>query len=230
MRTHAISLSLLLPFAACAVLPVHAQTPAAARIVYTFQHPQLQPPRYTITLDESGAGQFVSETGPAILDATDGVSPAPMNRPIRLDNDLRDQLFRYARAHRFFANQCATARTGLAFTGNKTLSYNGPDGHGSCAFIWAADPDLQRLSDRLEAVALTLEIGRRLEVEVRYDRLGLDSELESLQDAVKDHRASDLPNIAEDLQRIAEDQQVMDRARKRASALLSRCETTAKVN
>jgi len=96
--------------------------------------------------------------------------------------------------------------------------------------VWAADPVLQRLSDQLNAVAFTLEVGRRLEVEVRHDRLGLDSELEGLQDALKDQRASGLPNIASDLQTIAEDQQVMDRARKKALALLSRCESLQKQN
>ena len=218
-------------FFALSIAPLSAQTPppASAHIVYTFEHPQLQPSRYTITIDETGAGRFASEPGPA-GDSSDGVFPTALDRPILLDDSLRSDLFRYARSHSFFATRCSTSQSGLAFTGNKTLSYSGPDGSGSCTFVWAADPVLQRIADQLGAVAFTLEEGRRLDVEVRHDRLGLDAELETLQDAVKDRRAWDLPNIADQLKVIADDQQVMDRARKRALALLSRCETPQKRN
>jgi hypothetical protein len=224
MRPHPALLSFVVSILIAA--PLAAQTPA--HITYTFQHPQLQPSRYTITLEENGTAHFVSQPGAAQQD--DDVYPSSVNRSIRIDETLRDNLFRYARAHNFFATDCARRQSRLAFTGNRTLAYVGPDGHGSCAFIWAGDPVLQRLVDQLGAVALTLEIGRRLDVEVHHDPLGLDAELESLQDAVKDQRASDLPNIAEQLQTIADDQQVMIRARKRALSLLSRGESPQKSN
>ncbi|MGC2618226.1 MAG: hypothetical protein WA414_04240 [Acidobacteriaceae bacterium] len=225
MRKYFLSIAFL---AACAAAPLFAQS--QARIVYTFDHPQLQPAHYSITVDENGAGHFESMPGTAASDEDDSVRPAPVSRDIRLDDGLRADLFRYARSHDFFGGRCERKPSGLAFTGNKSLAYTGPDGHGSCAFVWAADPVLQRLTDQLNAVAFTIEIGRRLDVEVQHDRLGLDSELESLQDAVKDRRASDLPNIAPELQTIASDEQVMDRARKRALALLSCCENPQKSN
>ncbi|HEX3986788.1 MAG TPA: hypothetical protein VHX13_09290 [Acidobacteriaceae bacterium] len=224
MRLHPALLSFVVSLLAAASLA--AQTPA--RIVYTFEHPQLQPSRYTITLEENGAAHFVSQAG--VTQQDDDVFPAPIDRSIRIDESLRSSLFQYARTHSFFATNCDRHQGNLAFTGHRTLTYTGPDGQGSCAFIWAADPTLQRLTDDLGAVALTIEFGRRLNVEVQHDRLGLDAELESLQDAVKSRRASDLPNIAEQLQTIAEDQQVMERARKRALALLSRCENPQKSN
>lgn len=223
----ASSLSLLALLAAPALTP--AQSPptlGSAHIVFTFEHPQLQPSQYTITFDETGAGRFESKPGP-VSDPTDGIFPTALDRPMLLDDTLRGDLFRYARAHNFFATRCTTSKT-LAFTGNKTLSYSGPDGSGSCKFVWAEDPTLQRLADQLEAVAFTLEEGRRLELEVRHDRLGLDAELANLQDAFRDHRASDLPNIADQLNAIAQNDQVMDRARKRAQTLLARCENPPK--
>jgi hypothetical protein len=228
MRTHSGFLSPLPVLVALAAGPLAAQSPA--RIVYTFDHPQLQPSRYTITIDENGAGHFASQPGPAEPDASDDVYPAPVDRDIRIDDSLRAELFSYARAHGFFSARCERGRDSLAFTGNKTLTYTGSDGHGTCAFVWAGDPVLQRLADQLNSVAFTIEIGRRLDVEVRHDRLGLDSELASLQDAIKDQRASDLPNIATELQAIAGDQDVMDRARKRAMALLARCDNPQKQN
>jgi hypothetical protein len=219
---------LLGSLAALAAPPASSQV--SARIVYTFEHPQLQPSHYAITIDESGAGHFVSQPGVAVIDADESVVPAPIDRAIQLDEGLRAQLFAYARAHDFFNDRCDRGRAGMAFTGNKTLTYAGPDGKGTCAFIWGSDPELQRIADQLNAVAFTLEVGRRLDVEVQHDRLGLDSELASLQDAIRDQRASDLPNIAPELHTIAEDQMVMDRARKRALTLLSRCEVPQKRN
>lgn len=202
---------------------VDTRKPSVATIVYRFDHPQLQPAHYTITVDQTGTGRFVSQPGPAPVAISDAVYPAPLNRPVQLDPQLLASLFGYARAHDYFTATCASRRTNLAFTGNKSFTYNGPDGRGSCSFVWAEDPALQRLSEQLGAVALTLEFGRRLGVEVEHDRLSLDSELESLQNAVRDHRAEDLGNIAPQLQMIAADRLVMDRARKRAEVLLSHC-------
>ncbi|HEX4039367.1 MAG TPA: hypothetical protein VHX37_15015 [Acidobacteriaceae bacterium] len=229
MRTYPALLLLLLvpaPVAIAAQTPTLAST--APRIVYTFQHPQLQPSRYSISVDENGRGRFVSQPGVASPD--DDIAPTATDRPVQLDATLTTDLFRYARSHNFFATRCGNDQGKLAFTGNKTLAYTGPDGRGSCSFVWAEDPVLQRFSDQLGAAAFTLEIGRRLSLEVLHDRLGLDAELESLQDAVKDHRAGDVANIADQLQTIAGDEQVMNRARKRALALLSSCESAPKRN
>ena len=221
MRFPSLPSLLLLLFLAVPAL-TSAQTPAApASIVFTFEHPQLQPSQYTLTFDETGAGHFTSKPGPD-TDAGDDVMPSPLDRPIRLDDPLRSDLFGYAREHSFFATRCATTQTSLAFTGDKSLTYTGPDGSGSCKFVWAGDPALQHMVDDLESVAFTLEEGRRLDIEVLHDRLGLDAELETLQDAVRDRRALDLANIADQLRAVAGDQRVMDRARKRAMDLLAR--------
>jgi hypothetical protein len=228
MRMHPSFFVLLVSLSGFAAASARAQT--AARIVYTFSHPQLQPATYTITVDESGAGHFTSQPGSAPSDDSDGILPAPVDRSIVLDDALRADLFSYARSHAFFNSRCDRGQASLAFVGNKTLAYTGSDGHGTCAFVWAGDPVLQRLADQLNAVAFTVEVGRRLDVEVQHDRLGLDAELASLQDAVKERRASDLPNIANELQTIAGDPQVMDRARKRAQALLGRSEIPPKRN
>lgn len=232
---------ILLAVAACTTAAQSRPTPTApaqlsdvavgsGRIVYTFDQPELQPPHYTITISENGLGRFVSKAGPPPADgSTDDVYPAPMDREIRLDPALLADLFRYARAHQYFNEDC-NKRGRLAFTGNKTMTYVGPDGRGSCGFIWAADAELQQLSDKLNAVAFTLEIGRRLDVEMHHYPLGLDAELASLETALQERQASDLPNIAPELQQIAADQDVMDRVRRRATALLSRCEGQQRSN
>lgn len=222
----ALALLTLAPLNLAGQVSAAIQAAASPQIMYTFEHPQLQPTRYTFTIGEDGRGRFISEPGSA--SAEDDIVVTPINRSVQLDAALTADLFRYARTHSYFGSHCSNDHDKLAFTGKKTLSYNGPDGQGSCSFVWATDPVLQRLSDQLGAVAFTIQVGQRLDVEVHHDRLGLDAELASLQDAVKDHRAGDLPNIADLLQTIATDQDVMNRARKRALTLLSSCRSPEK--
>lgn len=228
----AVRVSLLLAAAGTlAAAQSHPSAPAAAQlsaavpsahIVYTFHHPELQPSRYTITIDESGLGHFTSQAGAVPANDTDQVYPAPLDRQIHIDPVLLSSLFSYARGHDYFNENCER-RGRLAFVGDKTITYIGPDGRGSCAFVWASDPALQRLSDQLNAVAFTLEIGRRLSVEMHYYPLSLYSELASLESALEEQRAGDLANIASQLRYIAADQDFMDRVRRRAVTLLDQC-------
>jgi hypothetical protein len=55
---------------------------------------------------------------------------------------------------------------------------------------------------------------------LQHDRLGLDKEMEYLVDAAGDGRAQQICAIREILVRLAEDDEVLDRVRKRAKLLL----------
>ena len=205
---------------ALAPLAASAQD-SSPQITYTFENPQLQPASYTILIREDGSGHFRSTAGPSAGPASDDdVAPGALDRDIRIEDPLRTQLFRYARSHHFFAEKCDHGAKNIAFTGKKTLTWSSPDAHGSCTFDWASDPVLQHISDQLVSTAFTLEEGRRLDVELKHSRLGLDAELATLQDAAKDQRAVGLNNIAPELESIAQDEEIMQRARARANALL----------
>jgi hypothetical protein len=70
------------------------------------------------------------------------------------------------------------------------------------------------------AIADTMQRGERLQHELRYDRLGLDAEMESLVDAQKSGSAIEIGNIASILQTLVSDDHVIDRVRRRAARLL----------
>lgn len=198
-----------------------------ARMQFTFEDAQLDPSNYTLVIFENGSGHYKStpvsaSSGPAV-DGGDpeGIAPQPVDREIQIGEPLRSQFFELARSKRYFAITCEAPNSRVAFTGHKTLAYSGPDGQGSCTFNYSRDPQLNDLANQMMAVAYTLEEGRRLTVELAHSRLGLDAELEALQDAVNDRRALEIENIAPVLQAIGEDERVMNRARSRAQALLS---------
>jgi hypothetical protein len=109
----------------------------------------------------------------------------------------------------------------VAFQGTKRLSYLGPDGSGACEFNYSKDKQIQALGDSLMAVENTVLYGARLEKLLHHDRLGLDKEMESLAEAAHDGNAIEMGAIRDTLTRIASDDQVLERARKKARLLLT---------
>jgi hypothetical protein len=95
-------------------------------------------------------------------------------------------------------------------------------GRGSCTFNYSRDREIQALGESMQAVAETILEGARLEVLLQHDRLGLDQEMEFLTQAVHDGRAQQLFAIRDILERLAQDDDVLERVRKRARALLDR--------
>jgi hypothetical protein len=202
-----------------ATLVAAAHQANTAHIRFVFENSKLQPASYVLEINEDGSGHFHSEPGSADFSDPEAIAPQAANVDIKIDEPLLSALFKTARSHSFFAVAC-DAKSKVAFTGKKTLQYTGPDGNGSCTFNWSRDQQIMNIADDLIAVAFTLEEGRRLAVEHEHNRLGLDSELAELQDAVKGGRAQQIQNIAPQLEAIASDEKVMERARLRARQLL----------
>jgi hypothetical protein len=186
-------------------------SPSKAHIRFIFENPKLQPSTYVIDINEDGTGHFQSQTGTAPTADTEGITAEPLDVDIRIVDPLLD----------FFDVACESTRAKMAFTGKKALMYTGPDGDGSCTFNWSRDQQIMKIADSLIATAYTLQVGQRLTLEHEHNRLGLDTELESLQEAVKQGQAQQLQNIAPQLQSIANDENVMERARNRARQLLN---------
>jgi hypothetical protein len=192
-----------------------------AHIRFIFENPKLQPSTYVIDINEDGTGHFQSKAGTAAVSDTEGITAQPLDTDIKIEDPLLGMLFKTARSHNYFDVACESTKSKVAFTGKKALIYTGPDGDGSCTFNWSRDQQIMKLADDLIATAYTLQVGQRLTLEHEHNRLGLDSELESLQEAVKEGHAQQVQNISAQLQAIASDDSVMERARNRARQLLN---------
>lgn len=199
------------------------QPPAAgAKITFNLEDGKSQPVAYALEISENGAGHFRSTVGPAPTPVSeDGIAPGAVDQDIRISEPLLSHLFSVARANHYFAVECEIEQGKIAFTGKKTFTYSGPDGHGSCTYNYSRIPAMNRITNEMIAIANTLEIGRRLVIEHEHSRLALDSEIETLGNAAKDGRALEIENIAPTLQSIANDDSVLLRARRRAAALLN---------
>ena len=209
----------LLPFLfALGGPPVAAQGGTQAQIRFTYENPKLQPPKYVVTVGEDGSGHFTSEGG----GPTDGItmSSEPQDRPIHISKALREAMFTTARKNKLFAISCDDGGKNIAFQGNKTLEYDGPEGKGSCMYNWSKNAQIDKLTDQFEAIAATLDEGGKLQRQYEHGRLSLDSEIEILEQMAHDGRATELENIAPILETLAGDEAVLQRVQRRARALL----------
>ena len=94
------------------------------------------------------------------------------------------------------------------------------DKTAECTFNYSDDAGLMGATAAFLAIADTMQRGERLQHDLRYDRLGLDAEMESLVAAQKDGSAIEIGNIASILQTLVSDDHVIDRVRRRAARLL----------
>jgi hypothetical protein len=209
----------LLPFLVPVGGPLLAeQGETQAQIRFTYENPKLQPPKYVVTVGEDGSGHFSSEAGAPADGQT--ISSEPQDRPIHISKSLREAMFATARKNKLFAITCDDGGKNIAFQGNKTLQYEGPEGKGSCMYNWSKNAQIDKLTDQFEAIAATLDEGGKLQREYEHGRLSLDAEIEVLDQMVHDGRAIEIENIAPILQTLAGDEAVLQRVQRRAQALL----------
>jgi len=211
-----------------------------ATVTYQFDRPGLVVPRFQVLVREDGTGRYEAEeaasglpgtqtgegqagtgqTGTGQTGAAGGRSH--VKREITISPAATAKIFKVARTERFFGIACASKAKNIADTGTKTLIYEGPDGRGSCTYNYTEKKEISMLTDLFLGIATTLDEGRKLEFKRRYDRLGLDAELDALAQASESGRAVELGTIAPLLRELASDTEMMQRVRLRAAKLLDR--------
>jgi hypothetical protein len=196
-----------------------------AQVRFTAENPNLQPAKYVLVIQEDGSGHYRSEPGSAPPGDDQGWPTRPQDRPIQISKATRDALFSATRQAGYFAKSCNDAGAKVAFSGKKTLEYEGPNGPGSCTYNWSKDKYIQLITATFEGISFTLEEGAKLEMQHQHSRLSLDPELETLDRFAKQGNALELENIAPVLSAIAADDAVLERARSRATTLLDMAKT-----
>ena len=79
---------------------------------------------------------------------------------------------------------------------------------------------MQELTRLFQAIATTLDYGRKLAFKYRFDKLGIDAQLKTLQDMQASHYVEELQAIEPILQKIADDPNMMHINRVTAKQLL----------
>lgn len=219
------ALSLTPVLSAQASQAVMAQTVVTQPIItFQFERAGLPVPKFTIKVQENGSGTYQADVVPGV-GSYEGVSmPSEatqhVSRAIALTPATVAEIFKTARALNHFNVDCDSKAKNIANTGAKTLSYAGADGKGSCTYNYSENKDVTALTNTFQSIAYTIDEGRRLAFLHRFDRLGLDSEINTFSGEAKEGRALEIGTIAPVLTSIANDDQVMQRVRLAAAKLL----------
>jgi len=198
-------------------------TTASPEVSFQFERIGLPVPKFTLVVHEDGTGTYQAQL--AAVSGGAGAAPAssgaPINRPIRISSPTTETIFKMARTLDHFNLECASKAKNIADTGKKTLSYKGADGQGSCLYNYSENKGVAQLTELFQAIAFTMDEGRKLDFMHRFDRLGLYSEIDILNREINDKRALEVGNIAPSLQAIIADEDLMQKVRERAAKLLA---------
>ncbi|HEU4634702.1 MAG TPA: hypothetical protein VFS41_00880 [Edaphobacter sp.] len=195
-----------------------------SEVSFQFERAGLPVPKYILVVHEDGTGTYQAEFAPVSTGGgAMGVSTAtkPVSQPIRISNATTQMIFSTARTLDRFNIPCESKAKNIADTGKKVLTYKGADGQGSCLYNYSENKSIAQLTDTFQAIAQTLDEGRKLQFLHRFDRLGLYSEMDVLSHEIEEKRALEIGNIAPTLRSIVADEAIMQKVRERAAHLLA---------
>jgi hypothetical protein len=201
-----------------------ALPPAAGQVQefrVDFSNPGLTPSNWTLTIRPDGSGHFRSRRGSAPAGDPQVMQAPDVDRDVGVSGQFAERVFQLSHDDEVLKGDCESHMK-VAFQGWKKISYSGPEGQWSCEFNYSRDKEIQALGESLQAVAGTILEGARLEMLLQHDRLGLDKEMDFIQDAVNDGRLAQVCAIKGILERLADDPEVLERVRKRARTLLAK--------
>lgn len=197
-------------------------TAASAKVSFQFERRGLAVPKFTLTVDEMGSATYEADEVTSVRGGPE-VEPPPTQhlvRTVTLTKTTTERIFSTARELDRFNSPCASKLKNIADTGTKTLHYTGDGGDGSCTYNFSQDKRVTQLTDLFLAIARTLDMGRKLDFQHRFDRLGLDATMASLAEEVDGGRAAEVGIISPTLRSLAGDTEVLQRVRERAARLL----------
>ncbi|MFZ0706200.1 MAG: hypothetical protein WAM71_11395 [Candidatus Korobacteraceae bacterium] len=170
---------------------------------------------YTFTVSENGATHFKGIANPA-----DGGDDDTFEQDFTMSEANRQKVFEAAKATDYFQGQFETKTRNVAKTGAKTLEFHSPWLNTSTTYNYSPNPNIQQLTDLFHAIATTIDYGRKLTFQYRFDKLGMDARLKELVDLHAGGEAEELLAIEPILRKIADDDGVMHMTRSQAKALL----------
>ena len=196
----------------------YAQAPEPATITLTFDFPGSQPEHFSMRVQTDGKASYESRSKLS----PDSEDTDSFNYEFAVSPATLQKIFDLAAKADYFRKDLDSHRKKMAFTGKKTLAYKDGQRSGESTFNYSANPSVQELTNLLQSVSGTLEIGHRLEYDRRYQKLALDQDLKGLEEQARSSFVIELQAIAPILQQIIGDASVINVSRGRAQRILER--------
>jgi len=184
--------------------------PGSSYVVFKFDWDQGRPwVKFTISVDEAGSTHFKGASNPADDGGGDEVE-----QDFTVSDANREKIFELTKKTGYFQTELESKAKNIAKTGQKTLEYhrgNGGSGpeRSSATYNYSQNTDVIELTRLFQAIATTIDFGSKLAFDYRFNKLGLDARLHSLQDMQASHFAEEIQAIEPILQKIANDPNMM---------------------
>jgi hypothetical protein len=195
-------------------------TDDAAVVVFSYENSQRDLARYTISVDDAGNARYIRDA--AINESEVEQVEFQVSCPVR------DRIFELARSAHFFNDQFEFTKHRIAYTGDRTFQYRDGEREHSARVKATVHPAINELSRIFEGIQNSLIADAKLRHLHRYEKLGLNAYLGSLEREAKSGWLVEMRLMAETLRQLGNDRTVMEIARQRAQRLLARAEEESK--
>lgn len=204
-------IALLCTLALCTSL--HGQAAQAATVTFSLDFPGADPEHYVVSVSSDGAGTYES--------SGDSEPRSDPSDPFRfaVPAHTSKRIFELA-AKVDFAKKIDSGKN-VAFTGTKTLTYQDQSKTTKATYNYSSVPAIQLLTGIFQRLSTTLEFGRRLDYDYRYQKLAIEAELKKMEQMQKDNDLEGLEAISPILGKIANDPSLMNISRARADRLIA---------
>jgi len=144
----------------------------------------------------------------------------PVQEDFTMSEANRQKIFDSALKLNYFRGDLDSHLKRIAQTGAKTLAYKSTQVQGSSTYNYSQNPDVQQLTQLFQGLAITLDFGRKLAWNYRFDKLGMNQTLRELEDLQASHEVEEVRAIEPILRKIANDPSLMNISRQSAQRLL----------
>lgn len=196
----------------------HPPTPT---VIFDLDFPGATPSHYSVAVNANGNAAYQSNGG-----ETDAVGNRSTGDPnivaFTMSEATRNRIFQLAQKLNYFSGNFDYTKTRVANTGVKTLVFADLNRHNATTYNYSVNADVQELTSLFQRISATMEYGRRLEAELRYNKLDLYKELQRMRADADGKSLAELQAVAPVLRKISGDHSIMRVARAEADRLLAK--------
>jgi hypothetical protein len=191
--------------------------PDAAVPVVTYEQnwAEASPRWYLISVASTGTASYQSQPHAE----PNEVSGDPFKIEFTATEATRTKIFEMAKAVNHFQGEFEY-KGNIAKTGSKTLVYKDGTKESRLTINYSSNSQLMQLISMFQNISNTMELGRKLAFQIRFDKLGVDATLKRMEEMNKQGLLLEMQAIEPVLKQIATDHSFMNIARQRAQRLL----------
>jgi hypothetical protein len=198
--------------------PVPDAAPTFPSVTFTQAFPRATPAYLSLRIDSAGHATYESRR-------EEGEPGQPeLGESYRVEFEISQatahRVFELAQSLDYFQGDWDFKKHRIADTGRKTLIYADSTRTRQTTYNWSENRAIQELTEIFQGISNTQEAAYELTRLLRYDRLGLNRQLERMEEMAKGGWLRELQVIAPLLEKLASDREIMHIARQRAQRLL----------